>query len=165
MEQPSGYIAQREQKCHFNKVIYGLKQSPRAWFEKFSLTISVIEFHQCHSDHSVFIRRTKSGIVFLAVYVDDILLIDSDSVEILETKQYLKCHFVTKDMGRPKYFLRIEVAHQKHNILIFQRKYALDLLEEAGILGCKHVITPMEANVNSLFDDSHALDDSEDIED
>jgi len=45
------------------------------------------------------------------VYVDDILLTGSNSAGLLETKKYLKHHFVTKDMGRPKYFLRIEVAH------------------------------------------------------
>ena len=43
---------------------------------------------------------------------------------------YLKRHFVTKDMRRPKYFLGIEVAHQKYSVLLSQRKYALDLLEE-----------------------------------
>jgi len=64
--------------CLLKQVIYVLKQSLRA-FEKFSLTISSIGFHRCHSDHSVFIRRTKSGIVILAVYVDDILLTGSDS--------------------------------------------------------------------------------------
>jgi len=42
---------------------------------------------------------------------------------------YLKRHFVTKDMGRPKYFLEIEIAHQKYSVLS-QRKYVLDLLEE-----------------------------------
>ena len=40
----------------------------------------------------------QSGIVVLAVYVDDILLTGSNSAGLLETKQYLKCHFVTKDM-------------------------------------------------------------------
>ena len=80
MEQPPGYIAQGETKvCRLKTVIYGLKQSPKAWFEKFSITISGTDFHRCHSDHSVFIRRTKSGIVILAVYVDDILLTCSDS--------------------------------------------------------------------------------------
>jgi len=86
------------------------------------------------------------------------LLTDSDSAGLLETKQYLK-RLVTEDMGRPRYFLGIEVAHQKHSILLSQRKYTPDLLEEAGLLGCKSAITPMEANVNLWFDESHTLDD------
>jgi len=79
MEQPSSYVAQRENKvCRLKKAIYGLKQSPRAWFEKVNIIISVIDFYRCHSDHSVFIWLTKSDIVILTIYVDDILLTDSD---------------------------------------------------------------------------------------
>ena len=122
MEQPPGYAAQGESKvCRLKKIIYRLKQSPRAWFEKFSITIFGIGFRLCRSDHSVFVRRTKSGIVVPTVYVDDILLSRSDSSRIVKTTMYLKRHFVTKDMG---YFLRIEVAHQKYNVLLSQRKYA-----------------------------------------
>jgi len=62
-------------------------------------------------------------------------------------------------MGHPKYFLGIEVAHQKQSVLLSQRKYALDLFEEAGLLGCKPANTPMEANVDLWFNDSHTLDD------
>jgi len=51
------------------------------------------------------------------VYVDDILLTGSDPGGLLETKEYLMRYFVTKDMGRPKYFLGIEIAHQ--NIVYF----------------------------------------------
>ena len=91
------------------------------------------------------------------MYVD-ILLTGSDSVGLLETKQYLKRHFVTKSMERRKYFLGIEVAHQKHSILLSQRNYALDLFEEAGLLGCKPATTSMEANVDLWFDNSDALD-------
>ena len=38
MEQPPGYVAQGESSevCLLKKAIYGLKQSPRAWFHKFS---------------------------------------------------------------------------------------------------------------------------------
>jgi len=42
----------------------------------------------------------------------------SNSAELLETKKYLKRHFVTKDMGRPKYFLGIEVA-KKNEVCFF----------------------------------------------
>ena len=69
--------------------------------------------------------HTKYGLVILAVYIDDILLIGSNSTDLVETKKYLRCHFVTKNMGKPKYFLRIEVAHKEHSVLFSQRKYAL----------------------------------------
>ena len=68
---------------------------------------------------------------------------------------YLKRHFVTKDMRRLKYFLRIEVVYQKHSVLLSQQKYALDLLEETGLLECKPTNTPMKVNVNLWLDDSH----------
>jgi len=135
IEQLLGYIAQGENTvCRLRKAIYGLKQSPRAWFEKFSMVISSIEFARCHSDCSVFVRRTKSDSVILALCVD-ILLTRSDSVALAETKEYLKRYFVTKDMGKPRYFLEIEVAYQKYGLLLSQRKYTLDLLEETGMLG------------------------------
>ena len=81
------------------------------------MVISGIRFDRCHSDHSVFIHRTKSGSMILAVHVDDILLTGSDSVALAET-EYLKRYFVTKDMGKPRYFLGIEVAYQKYGLLI-----------------------------------------------
>ena len=49
----------------------------------------------------------------LAVYVDDILLTGNDLVGLLKTNEHLRRKFVTKDMGRYKYFLKIEVAHKK----------------------------------------------------
>ncbi|KAL0286146.1 UNVERIFIED_CONTAM: Retrovirus-related Pol polyprotein from transposon RE2 [Sesamum angustifolium] len=61
--------------CKLKKAIYGLKQSPRAWFDKFSRII---------------------------VYVDDILITGSDIVGIEEAKTDLQKHFVTKDLGRPR---------------------------------------------------------------
>jgi len=83
------------------------------------------------------------------------------TVALAETNEYLKHHFVTKDMGKPKYFLGIEVVYQKHGLLLSQRKYALDLLDETGLFGCKHASIPMESNVDLWCDDSHPLDDPE----
>jgi len=86
MEQPPGYVSQGENKvCRLKKAIYSLKQSPMAWFEKFGITISGIGFHRCRSDYFVFVRRTKSDIVVLTVYVDGILLTGSDPGGLLET--------------------------------------------------------------------------------
>jgi len=90
MEKPPGYITQGENKiCCLRKVIYGFKQTLWAWFEKFSITISGIDFHRCHSNHSIFVRRTKSNLVILIVYFDDILLTRSDSASLVEKKSIL----------------------------------------------------------------------------
>ena len=106
MEQPPGYVPQGENKvCRL--------KSLRMWFEKFNITISGIDFHRCHSDHSAFVRRIKSGIIVLVVYVDNILLTGSDPRGLLETKEYLKRHFMIKNMGRPRYFLGIENCASK----------------------------------------------------
>ena len=93
------------------------------------------------------------------MYVDDIPLTGSDLAGLVETKVHLKRHFVIKNMGKPKYFRGIEVAHQKHSALLSQRKYAIDLLKERRLLGCKSTSTPMGTSVNLWFNDSHILDD------
>ena len=49
-----------------------------------------------------------------------------------------------KDIGHLKYFLGIEVSRSNKGIFLSQRKYALDLLQEAGMLACQPVDTPVE---------------------
>jgi len=62
-------------------------------------------------------------------------------------------------MGKPRYFLRIEIDYQKHGLFLSQRKYTLDLLKETVMFGCKPASTSMKANVNLWCDNSHLLDD------
>ena len=54
-------------------------------------------------------------------------------------------------VGRLRYFIGIEVAQSQEGIVISQRKYVLDILEETGILDCKPVDTPMDRNVKLLL--------------
>ena len=51
--------------------------------------------------------------IYLVVYVDDIIITVNDQVGIANLKQYLFQHFQTKDLGRLKYFLGIEVVHSR----------------------------------------------------
>lgn len=57
MEQPSGFKDSKfsDSVCHFNKVIYGLKQVPRAWFEKFNSYLLQYGFQCSTADPSLFI--------------------------------------------------------------------------------------------------------------
>ena len=101
-------------------------------------------------DHSVFYRHSSAGCIYLVVYVDDIVLTGSDHHGISQVKQHLCQHFQTKDLGKLRYFLGIEVAQSNTGIVISQRKYALDILEEIGLMNSKSVDTPMDPNVKLL---------------
>ena len=54
--------------------------------------------------------------------------------------------FSYEDLGLVKYFLGIEVARNDDGILLCQRKYALDIISETGLLGAKPSQFPIEQN-------------------
>jgi len=73
----------------------------------------------------------------LLVYVDDLVPTGNDSVLRAQFKTYLHSYFRIKDLGPPKYFLGIKVATNAKGIFLCQYKYALEIVEEYGLLGAK----------------------------
>ena len=99
-------------------------------------------------DHSVFYHHSSTGqCIYLIVYVDDSIITGSDHDGIQKLKKHLFSHFQTKDLGKIKYFLNIEVAQSNSRVVISQSKYTLDILTDTGMLDCKLVDTPMDPNV------------------
>jgi len=130
------------------KSLYGLKQSPRAWFERFGSVVKGHDFTQSQADHTMFFKHSREGkIVILIVYVDDIIMTRDDIGEISDLKRRLEVEFDIKDLGKLKYFLGMEFARSKEGIFLNQRKYILDLLTETGMTGCKAAEAPMDPNV------------------
>ncbi|CAN1188688.1 Retrovirus-related Pol polyprotein from transposon TNT 1-94 [Linum perenne] len=133
--------------CKLRKALYGLKQSPRAWFERFTNAVKKGGYYQCQTDHTLFVKHSSTGrMSILIVYVDDIIITGDDVEEIQNLKAQLATEFEIKDLGNLKYFLGMEVSRSANGIVISQRKYVLDLLKETGMLDCKPIDTPMEAN-------------------
>ncbi|XP_038889357.1 uncharacterized mitochondrial protein AtMg00810-like [Benincasa hispida] len=118
-----------------------------AWFDRFTTFVKAQGYHQGHSNHTLFTKKSISGkIAVLIIYVDDIVLpVDNDD-EIMRLKTKMVEEFEIKDLGKLRYFLRMEVVRSKEGILVSQRKYTLDLLRETGMTGCKSVDTPVEYN-------------------
>lgn len=108
------------------KSLYGLKQSPRAWFSRFSDVILSMGFSRCQADHTCFTRTSSSGHrIFLLVYVDNIIITGDDTTGIGQVKLHLNKAFDVKDLGQLRYFLGIEVARSKHGIALSQRSMSL----------------------------------------
>ena len=148
MEIPPGLAsAETEGKvCRLKKALYGLKQSPRAWFDRFRRAVCEMGYGQCNGDHTVFYRHSNQKITILAVYVDDIIITGDDEVDITRVKNCLSKAFEIKDLGKIRYFLGIEVARSKKGIVLSQRKYILDLLNDMGMMELRAAPTPMDQN-------------------
>ncbi|KAA0058386.1 reverse transcriptase [Cucumis melo var. makuwa] len=80
MSSPPGFEAQFGQHvCKLQKSLYGLKQSPRAWLDRFTTFVKSQGYSQWHSDHTLFTKASKTDkIAILIVYVDDIVLTGDD---------------------------------------------------------------------------------------
>ena len=91
--------------------------------------------------------------------MDDIIITGSDQDGIQKLKQHLFTHFQTKDLGKLKYFPRIKIAQSSSSVVLSQHKYALDILEEIGMLDYKPVDTPMDPNVKLIPGQGESLRD------
>ena len=92
--------------------------------------------------------------------MDNIVIIGSDQDDIQKLKQHLFSHFQTKDLGKFKYFLGIEVAQSNSKVVISQKKYTLDILVDTGMLDCKPVDTVVNPNVKLVPSQGEPLQDS-----
>ena len=121
MENPSGLqISNNNDKvCKLLKSLYGFKQSPRAWFGRFSRSIKEHGFIQCQVNHTLFVKRyPENKLATLIVYVDDIILTGDFEEGLLKIKRSLAKEFEVKDLGPLRYFLGMEVARSKRRIFV-----------------------------------------------
>ncbi|KAJ0544914.1 putative RNA-directed DNA polymerase [Helianthus annuus] len=161
MRQPPGFVDPNkpDHVCLLNKSLYGLKQAPRAWFNKLSTTLIQLGFHGSKTDPSLFILNSSGLLIYLLVYVDDIIITRNDSNTITNIIRRLNSLFALKDLGLLHYFLGVEVIHKNSDLVLSQRKYIADILYRAGLADCKPISTPMSTSHVLLPDDSPLLDD------
>lgn len=146
--------------CRLTKSLYGLKQASRQWNVKLTSTLVDLGFKQSKADYSLFTKGQGNNFILLLIYVDDILIAGPDISIITEFKTLLSTHFKLRDLGKLKYFLGLEVAQSKHGLFISQRKYTLQILEQAGNLASKPTIIPMEPNIKFSNTDDTNVDPS-----
>jgi hypothetical protein len=145
--------------CHLNKSLYGLKQAPRAWYSRFASYLLTLGFTEAKSDTSLFIYHRGSDLVYLLLYVDDIVLTASSAGLLRWAIQALQAEFSMKDLGTLHHFLGITVTSDSSGLLLSQRQYSIEILERAGMSDCKPCSTPVDTNAKlSSTDGSPVLD-------
>jgi histone deacetylase 1/2 len=161
MTQPPGFNhSDKSLVCKLHKALYGLKQAPRAWYERLTQALVSFGFHPSKCDPSLFVYNHHGVTLYVLVYVDDILLTGSSSTILHDLIDRLHSQFALKHLGKPDYFLGIEVKNlPSGNILLTQSKYIRDLLHRANMADAKGITTPMVSNIKLSKFGTDALSD------
>lgn len=134
--------------CRLKKSLYGLKQASWQWNYKLASSLCSKGYTHSDSDYSLFHRQKGDSLVFVAIYVDDIILTGTDLDEITSLKTFLHDQFKIKDLGKLHYFLGLEILYRHDGALISQRKFTIDLLKEFDLMDYKVTTFPLDSIKN-----------------
>ena len=98
---------QENKVCKLQRSIYGLKQASRSWNQKFDQAVKTFGFEQNVDEPCVYKRIQGKKVVFLVLYVDDILILGNNISTLSSVKQWLSEQFDMKDLGEATYILGI----------------------------------------------------------
>lgn len=117
-------------------------------FERLQSTLLQYGFHTSKCDPSLFIYKKDRNLVYLLVYVDDIIITGRSNYLIQSLVHHLNSNFSLKQLGQLDYFLGIEVHHTPTgSVLLTQSKYICDLLHKTDMAEAKPISSPMVTNL------------------
>uniref|UniRef100_A0A2N9IN85 Integrase catalytic domain-containing protein n=1 Tax=Fagus sylvatica TaxID=28930 RepID=A0A2N9IN85_FAGSY len=139
MHQPEGFKIQGKegQVCLLKKSLYGLKQSPR--------------------------KLSNGSLVYLLLYVDDMLIAAKNLVEINRLKTQLSGEFEMKDLGATKKILGMEIHRDREagKLFLSHKSYIEKVLERFDMQQSKPVSTPLAAHFKLSADLSPQSEEKE----
>jgi hypothetical protein len=124
-----------------------LTQAPRAWFSRLSTRLIELGFHGSKADSSLFIFRSSTQVIYVLIYVDDIIITSSDICAISKLIQELSSEFALKDLGPLHYFLGVEAKRDAGGLCLSQQKYITDLLKKTNMSEAKPIGSPMSSSL------------------
>ena len=124
-----------------------MKQAPRQWFDRLKSTLLQFGFVGSKCDSSLFIYKHQVHVVYLLVYVDDIIITGSSTPLVQQLTTNLNTAFSLKQLGHLDYFLGLEIKYLPNNsILMTQSKYIRDLLHKTHMAEAHSISSPMVSN-------------------
>ena len=91
--------------CKLKKSLYGLKQSPRMWYQKFDTYVLSLGFLRSKSDHCVYYKSENGHTLIIVLHVDDMLFIGNGKRMISDMKSQLAVQYEMKYLGAARYIL------------------------------------------------------------
>jgi len=150
------------------KAQYGLCTSAARWAEALSLVLQQINCTPSRADMDNWMRKNGDLWEYIAVYVDDLIVIAKDAMAIL-TEVKTKGKFDLKGVGKPEYYLggdiyRSEDPNSPIKTAMSAKTYLKNIwykIERVFGTTLRNYNTPLEAGYHPELDDSELLDDDD----
>ena len=144
VEQPYHMTDGTLRVCKLRKALYGLKQAPRIWYQTYTNFLRNLGFEPINADLGIFVRSN----MYIAVYVDDLLIVGPSIAEIKKIKRSLRNRFQMTDLGPCSYYLRSCVQRDRQNRILYlsQEAYIDKVVYQLGVSDCAPVSTPIETS-------------------
>jgi len=135
--------------CKLDKAPYGLRESPREWYECLDKYLQELGFRKSASDFCLYILDDKDEVSYLIIFVDDLLICGKSKEKLKNIKDKLSDKFEMKDLGEVRTYLSINIKHDrnKNEITLDQREYIESLSRKYDIIDSKGHHIPMEQNL------------------
>lgn len=132
--------------CKLKKALYGLRSSPKCWYERLNKFLVNINFRRSEVDPCLFIQDR----IYLLIWVDDLILVSNNSDNIQNVKSQLSTEFQMKDFSNSNKltFLGLEIEKVGNCIYISQQKLIEKVLMKFNMLNCKGSYTPMQPKLH-----------------
>ena len=104
--------------CKLNRSIYELKQASKNWNMHFNKMIKMYGFVRNGEEHCIYKWAIDSVVIFLVLYVDDILLIRNDISILQNVKLWLSSQFSMKDLEEASYILGMKIYRDRSRRLL-----------------------------------------------
>ncbi|KAJ9555635.1 hypothetical protein OSB04_010249 [Centaurea solstitialis] len=154
VSQPPGFEDPKypDKVYKLRKALYGLHQAPRAWYDTLSSYLLENKFERGVIDKTLFIKRTKSDMLLVQIYVGDIIFGSTKDDMCKEFEELMHKKFKMSSMGELTFFLGLQVKQKPEGIFTNQSKYVASMLQKFGMNDAKPASTPMETHKHLTAD-------------
>lgn len=149
IRQSPGYEDGTDRVCKLLKALYGLRESPRAWYECLDEFLRSLGFKRSKYDYCLYVLIIGDYVIYIIVLVDDLLICCKSKKKIQEIKKLLSQQFQMKDLGKVKNYLGIDIDYDyvKNIMTLSQENYIESLARKYQIENSKLYSTLMEVNL------------------
>jgi hypothetical protein len=150
VEQPSSFKDDKKPNHVYKlkKVLYGLKQTPRVWYERLKYFLLSKGFKIGKVDTTLFTKKISQDLFVLQIYIDDIIFGSANQDFCEEFRKMMTNEFEMSIIGELSYFFGLQIKQLKNGTFESQGKYIKDMLKKFGMNDSKAISTPIGTNGN-----------------